>query len=520
MDKCFYNGNFINTSNYSENIEMLCINNGLIQYKGIYNEKLFDNSKERVNLLGKTLIPGFNDSHMHLLGLGVSLDQVDLSHVRSIDELILESKKYLKNNSRSILEGRGWNQDKFYNLKMPTKHDLNKISIEIPIILRRACGHILVANSKALDLITIDLGTINGRYINFDTGILKENGQDLLLNKLPVPTKNEMILKLKKAAIYARAKGITSVQSDDLCVYPKKYTDIIFSALNAIKDDFPLRVYEQSLFRDLDNFKKYLKGGYEMTNNDSFLNFGPLKILLDGALGSSTAYMLENYENSNNRGILMYKANELYNLVSVADENKIDVAIHAIGDGAIDLAVKSIANTNNHKMRHSIIHCQITNSNLIKRISRENILTHIQPIFLDNDIHIVEKRIGIKKTKSTYAYNSMYKSGIKIAFGSDSPVDKINPLLGIHLAVNRTDLNGLPKNGFLPNEKIDIKKALRFYTLNGAFAEHKEHKKGSLDIGKYADFTILDKNILKVKNEDIKSIKIIETYVNGKTLAE
>ncbi|MDM8533122.1 amidohydrolase [Clostridiaceae bacterium HSG29] len=514
--KCFYNGIFINTSNFNENIEMLIVENGLIQYKGDYNINLLNKCEEKINLKGNTLIPGFNDSHMHLLGLGLSLNQIDLSKMKSIDELILKSKEFIKENKHTqILYGKGWSQENFIEKRMLTKNDLDKISKEIPIVFTRACYHILTGNSKALDLIDKSNLNIDGGEINLETGILKENGKSVLLNKLPVPSKNEIKKHLIEAAKYVRKKGITSVQSDDLCMFPQKYNDRIFDALNEIKNDFPIKIYEQSMFGDIKNFKNHFKKGYQMTNDNSHLNMGPLKILLDGSLGSKTAYLSENYLNENHNGILMYKKKELFELVEFADENNIDVAIHAIGDGAINLAIDAIKNTRNQNMRHSIIHCQITTNKLMKEIKKSNILVHIQPIFLDYDIHIVENRIGIERTKETYNYKTMDELGINIAFGSDAPVDKVSPILGIHLAVNRTDLNGYPLNGFLPEQKIDVKKALKFYTIGSAYAERMENKKGSLDIGMQADFTIIDKNILEINEKKIKTINIVDTYVNG-----
>ncbi|MGM0380015.1 MAG: amidohydrolase family protein, partial [Bacillota bacterium] len=153
MSTCFYNGNFINTSNFDEVIDMLIVKNGKISYKGKYKKSLAKKCRKTINLEGKTLIPGFNDSHMHLLGLGIALDQLDLSDVESITELIDKSKKFIKNKDLTILEGRGWNQKKFIDKRMPTRKDLDKISTEIPIVLKRACGHILVCNSNALALI-------------------------------------------------------------------------------------------------------------------------------------------------------------------------------------------------------------------------------------------------------------------------------------------------------------------------------------------------------------------------------
>jgi len=518
MDLVFYNGNFINPANYNEVIEMLGVSKGLITYKGEFDEKLLKSSKNVVNLKGKTLIPGFNDSHMHLLGLGLSLKQIDLSVMTSIKEVISKSKDYLsEHNHLKILEGRGWHQEHFDENRFLEKNDLDQISKELPIIFRRACGHILTANSKALDLIKNENLEISGGEIDLAKGIFKENAQEILLNKLPVPTEDQIKEYFIKGGEFLRKKGITSVQSDDFCVFPKEYTKKIYKVLKDLKSDTPVRIYEQSLFRTIEHFNEYLEEGYQMTNKDDFVNWGPLKILLDGALGSKTAYLKEPYENSNHKGILMYEPETLFEYIQLADDNNIDVAIHGIGDGAIDLAIQSIERVENINRRHSIIHCQITTKDLLKRIKTNNILTHIQPIFLDYDIHMVENRIGYERAKKSYAYKTMKDLGIKIAFGSDAPVDKADPILGMHLAVNRQDLKGYPENGWFPNEKIKIEDALYYYTVNAAYAERMENKKGALSIGMYADFAILDENIIAIDSSKIKEIKVVNTYLSGQS---
>jgi predicted amidohydrolase YtcJ len=462
-------------------------------------------------------VPGFNDSHLHLLGLGLGLNQMDLSYMTSIKEVITQSKKYLKTRPNlKILEGRGWHQEHFEENRFLEREDLDKISLDLPIIFRRACGHILTANSKALELIKSENLEVPGGAIDLEKGILKENAQELLLNKLPVPEANEIKEYFITGSKFLRAKGITSVQSDDFCVYPKEYTKRIYTVLESLKKDAPVRIYEQSLFRTIDHFNEYIEKGYQMTTNDTFVNWGPLKILLDGALGSKTAYLREPYKNTNEHGILMYAPERLFEYVKLADDNNIDVAIHGIGDGAIDLAIKAIENTKNINRRHSIIHCQITTGDLIDRIKKNNILVHIQPIFLDYDIHMVEDRIGSERASVSYAYQTMHRKGITIAFGSDAPVDQADPILGMHLAVNRQDLKGYPKDGWFPKEKITIEEALYFYTVNAAYAEGMEHKKGSLSLGMYADFAILDQNILTVDSKDIKDVKVLETYLGGK----
>ena len=517
MDIVFYNGNFINPANYNETIEMLGVSKDIIAYKGLYDEKILEKGKRKIDLKGKTLVPGFNDSHLHLLGLGLGLKQMDLSTMTSIKEVIEKSQIYLNNNAHlEILEGRGWHQEHFKENRFLEKKDLDEISTTLPIIFRRACGHILTVNSKALDFIKNENLEVPGGAIDLEKGIFKENAQEILLNKLPVPSDKKIKEYFLTAGKFLRKKGITSVQSDDFCIYPKDYTKRIYKVLESLKDNSPVRIYEQSLFRTPTHFNEYIQEGYQMTNEDSFVNWGPLKILLDGALGSKTAYLKEPYLATDEYGILMYTPETLYEYVKLADDNNIDVAIHGIGDGAIDLAIKAIENSANENRRHSIIHCQITTGDLINRIKENNILVHIQPIFLDYDIHMVEDRIGRERASVSYAYQTMHTKGIKIAFGSDAPVDLSDPILGMALAVNRQDLNGFPEKGWFPNECISIKDALYFYTVNAAYAEGMEHKKGSLSLGMYADFAILDQNILTVDSSKIKDIKVLDTYLGGK----
>lgn len=516
MDILFTNGNIINPNNFKENIETLGIKNGIIAYKGEKDPSLLDESTKVMDLKGKTLLPGFNDSHMHLLGLGLSLKQLDLSKLTSIHSIILEAQKHLKiHPTTKILQGRGWNQEYLEEKRFLTRRDLDEISTTLPIIFRRTCGHILTANTAALQLIKESNQEIAGGSIDLESGILKENAQDLLFNELPVPNEKNLQEAIILGSNHARKNGITSVQSDDLCIFPTKYNQRIFDAFNTLNEKLNLRVYEQSLFKTVDNFKKFLKAGYKMSKTHQLFNTGPLKILLDGALGSKTAALKEPYLNSSEKGILMYDQETLNTLVELANNNHIDVAIHGIGDAAIEMAIRAIKGRNHPSRRHSIVHCQMTNDEILKDLIEEQILAHIQPIFLDYDIHIVEDRVGKKRAEKSYLYKTMDDLGIPIAFGSDAPVDHISPILGIHCAVNRQDLNGYPASPWFPKEKITVEKAIQHYTIGSAYAEHQEDKKGALEVGMYADFVILDENPRQVPTHQIKNINVVDTYLKG-----
>jgi predicted amidohydrolase YtcJ len=524
MDLCFFNGNFINPLDFNETIDMICINDGRIDYKGDISKKKLSRCKNAIDLQGNTLLPGFNDSHLHLLELGKHLYQCDLSHCSSIDEVIQTAKDYCQDktfDNNNWLIGNGWDQELFDEQRMLTTDDLDQISTDYPIVFKRTDLHVLTTNTKGLALIEAYKNqTIAGGSIDFDQGILKENAMGLLLNQLPAPQPDELKEYILLGANHCRKNGITSVHSDDLSAYPNEFNDLIFKTYFNLENQLPLRVFEQSLFRTLDNLKRHLALDYQMDFSTNKFRRGPLKILLDGSLGSETAYLEQPYENSENRGIKMYDQNTLDALVKTAIAHNIDVAIHGIGDGAINMAIDAIAKFQKANNRNSIIHCQVTTDTIFQQLKDHQITANVQPIFLDKDIHFVEDRIGLDRANTSYAFHTMDQMGIPVAFSSDAPVDSVNPLKGIHLAVNRRDLQGSPQKPWFPKEQVSVEKALFFYTYQGAFLERQEQHKGALELGMVADFVILDQNPLTVAKEHLKDIQVVNTYLNGKNFID
>ncbi len=256
--------------------------------------------------------------------------------------------------------------------------------------------------------------------------------------------------------------------------------------------------------------------GYHSKQGDDFLRWGRIKLFSDGSLGAETAALIDNYENSSSNGVLIYSEEELAKLISEAHINGWQLEIHAIGDRSAELVVKLFESTGAYKNRAVLTHCQILNESIIRKLAQLGIIANIQPIFINTDLHWAEKRIGKQRMKYSYAWKTLLDNKILCAGGSDAPVERPDPLFGIHAAVNRQDNNGYPSEGWYSSESLSVWDAVKLFTVNSAFAEFQEHQKGKLLAEYLADFIILDKDIFDIPSVDIRNISIEYTFVHGK----
>ncbi|WP_352419296.1 amidohydrolase [Proteiniborus sp.] len=536
MDLILINGR-IHTMDLSNPIaEAVAIKEDKIFKVGHNDEILFtkDENTIVVDLKGKVVVPGFNDSHMHLLGFGYFLNMVDLSNCRSIDEIIEKTKEYIKEKNikeGKWVRGRGWNHDYFEAEKrFPSRYDLDKISTEHPIVLTRACGHICVANSKAIEMAGLNRETqqVEGGHFDVDEsgellGIFRENALDLIYSIIPSPKHDEIKKAIKDAMVYANSKGLTSVQTDDFGNIPGYDFKEVIKVYNELKEsgELTLRVYEQCLLPEIRLLNEFIEAGYGTGHGDEMFKIGPLKLLGDGSLGARTAALCQPYaDEPSTKGILVFTQEELDELVKTAHNNKMQVAIHAIGDKIMYMALESIEKALmesprlNH--RHGIVHCQITDEALLNKYSELNVIAYIQPIFLHYDIHIVEERLGKEKAKETYAFKSMLDKNINIALGTDCPVEPLDVMPSIYCAVTRKDLKGYPEKGWLPEEKLTVEEAIYNYTMGSAYASFEDNIKGSITEGKLADMVVLSQDIFEVELDTIKDIEVDMTILGGK----
>jgi len=539
MDTILYNGKIYTLDNKGTVAEAICIKGNRIAFVGKNEEALRfkDNNTKLIDLEGRMAVPGFNDSHMHLLSYGYTATKIELNNAKSIEDLILLGKERL--HSGNLKEGdwilgRGWNNDYFEVNRLPTRYDLDRITTDFPICYTRVCGHILVVNSKALELVGIDKNSsqIPGGRFDLDEngeplGIFRENAMNIIYSAIPDPDIEgikSMILKCSEDAV---KHGITSIQTDDFEQLPKKDYDKIIKAYLELIDEgrLKVRVYEQCLLPEVKKLKSFIEEGYNTGWGNEYFKIGPLKLLADGSLGARTAYLTEPYNDDNTtRGIPVFTQEELDELVLTAHNAGMQVAIHGIGDGAMYMAVESIEKAlrknPREDHRHGIVHCQITDMSLMNKFKELNLVAYVQPIFLNYDMHIVEDRVGKEKAKYTYNWKRMLDMGIHVAGGSDCPVEKFDILPNLYSAITRKDLNGYPEDGWLPDQKLSIDEALRIFTVEGAYASFEEDIKGTLEAGKLADIAVLERNLYDVKPEEIKDVKVDLTIMDGKVVYE
>lgn len=535
MDAILINGKIITMDLTNSFAEAVAIKDGKITKVGT-NKDVLNFKGENTNIIdlkGKLLLPGFNDSHMHLLNYGYYLQNIDLTGLKSIGEIIDKVKNTILNRKIKAgewIRGGGWNHDYFVDKKVfPTKYDLDKISTEHPIVLTRACGHIVVANSKALEMagITKDTPQVEGGKFDLDEngeplGIFRENAQELIYKSIPEPRVEEIKNILKEAMKNANVCGLTSVQTDDFEAIPGKNYQNVIKAYNELKDEgkMSIRVYEQCLLPSMERLSNFLDKGYKTGYGDEFFKIGPLKLLGDGSLGARTAALTKPYADCPDTcGIPVFSQEEIDDLVEKAHNGGMQIAIHGIGDKAMHMAFeaieKALAKNPKKNYRHGIVHCQITDEYLLNKFKELNMVAYIQPIFLDYDWHIAESRVGSDLVKTSYNWRTLLNKGAHIACGSDCPVESFDVLNGIYEAVTRKDLNGEPKGGWLPEQKLTVEQAVYGYTMGGSYASFEENIKGSIEEGKLADMVVLSENIFEIPEDEIKDVEVEMTIFNG-----
>jgi predicted amidohydrolase YtcJ len=489
---------------------------------------LQQDDEEIIDLEGKTVVPGFNDSHMHFLGYAVFKNRVDLTSVKSINELIEKTKDYIKKNNipkGQWIISRGWNENFFTDKIVPTKVDLDKISTEHPIFFSRVCGHIGVANSLALELSNISSFTENpeGGVIDKEnthpTGILRENAMNYIFNNIPVMAKDEIKHVLRDAFKDALSCGLTTIHSEDMGTAGDLKNLIEAYRELEQEEELPLRIVLQLNLTTKKAIYEANALGLNSHTGTNRLNVGLLKLYQDGSLGGRTAAMEEPYLDTKSNGVTIYTQEELDNLVLEGHKAGFQLAIHAIGDRAIKMILDSYEKIKiqytTEDFRPIIIHCQFTNKDLLEKFKNLGVIANVQPSFVMTDWPIVETAVGIKRAADSYNWKSMLDAGIHVSFSSDAPIESFNPLYGIYAAVTRKNLTGEPEEGFYSNQNLTVEEAISAFTLGPAYMNFEEDIKGSISSGKLADFVVLSEDIYTVPKDDIKDIRVLQTYVGG-----
>jgi predicted amidohydrolase YtcJ len=513
-DMILINGNIITMDTKKPKAQAIAILKDKIIAVGTNDQikKLRGKATKIIDLKGKTVVPGFTDTHVHMLGFGASLTSLNLRGVTSIEEMQQKLQEQVKKTpEEKWILGSRWDQEKFKEKRYPTRFDLDKIAPKNPVFLRRVCGHACVVNTKALQIAGITKRTKppKGGEIDVDpktselTGILRENAVDLIEKAIPKLNEEGLEQTCLLACQKAIEEGLTTVHW-----IIESPTEIrIIQKLRA-NEKLPIRIY----FMIPVEFMKHLTDlGLQTGFGDNMIKIGSIKILTDGSLGARTAALTEPYSDEpKTKGMTLYTQEELNRLFAKAHEANLQLAIHAIGDQAVDMTLKAIekalAKNPRKNLRHRIEHASVLNEKLIDRIKKLNLIASVQPHFIISDFWIIN-RLGPKRARWAYPFKTLMHKGILTTGSSDCPVEPISPLLGIYAAVTRNDNL---------EERITVNEASQMYTINAAFASFEENVKGSIEVDKLADLTVLSRDPEKIALEEVKNIEVDTTIVGGK----
>lgn len=477
-------------------------------------------------------MPGFNDSHMHLLHFAKRAKKVELSGVRSLAELKDRFREALSRRERGDkgwLEGEGWNQDYFGDEKrFPNRLDLDEVSAEVPIMALRACGHVCVLNSAALEALGINgekalsFGELVSLFPDGEPdGILKEGMLENVKAHIPAPSPESIKEMLAAAQERALEQGLTSVQSDDIYHMPGSDYRSLFRVMREMEEEGTLRIRisEQCLIEDPELLERFFAEGCREGRSGDKFRVGCIKLLADGSLGARTAALKKPYaDDPSTEGLALFSQETLDRLVATAHKNNCPAAIHAIGDRALEMALDAIeraAGTTPDSPRHAIVHCQISGAGQLDRLAELKVQALVQPIFIDYDMNIVESRVGADLAGTSYAWRGMADRGVHISFGTDCPVEPLDTMPNIYAAVTRKNITG-DRRAYLPEQKMTMEEAIRAYTAGSAYASGEEREKGTVAAGKLADFIVLDRDLFNLKDDgEILETKVLAAYING-----
>lgn len=469
----------------------------------------------RVDLGGQAVYPGFYDPHAHFLGLGQVLDQADLVGAESYDEVIERLKTFYQSHPNVVwLSGQGWDQNDWAEKTFPTKEKLDAAFPNVPVALMRVDGHALLVNSKALRVANVTAGsTLPGGEIvlenNQPTGVLVDNAMLLIRRVIPQPDaadKARMLLNAEKACV---ALGLTTVS--DAGISPDE-----INLIDSLQRTGKLKIRDYAMVSlGEPNLNYFLKRGPFQTDRLTVRSF---KLYADGALGSRGACLRRPYsDRPETSGFLLLSPSELERVTRLLYDSKFQANTHCIGDSAnhlmLDLYGKLLKEKNDRRWR--IEHAQVVSPDDVWKFSRYSIIPSVQPTHATSDMYWAADRLGPIRVKGAYAFKDLMKQNNLIAFGSDFPVEAVNPLFGFHAAVARQDAKNFPAGGFQMENAVDRKSALLAMTRWAAYANFEDQLRGCIAPGKQADFVILDRDIMTVPNEQLRQTKVRQTWING-----
>ena len=513
VDLIVHNANIYNLNSSLDKTSSFAVKDGKFIYVG--NDEILSkySSTNIINAQGLPIYPGFIDSHAHFFDLGYYLNQVDLKNTNSLKEVIERVMSFDSENKSEFLIGRGWDQNDWINKEFPDNLLLNKEFPDKAVVLRRIDGHAYLVNDFALELAGIDNLTDveGGEFIKKNgklTGVLIDNAMRLIDEIIPEPTEEQSVKALLSAQDLAFENGLTTISDAGLT---KSQIDLI----DELQNDgiLKIRIYAM-IENEPKTLQYYLDSGPYKTDR---LNVRSVKVYADGALGSRGALMINDYSDRKGfKGIIRTPIDSIQNLAFKLAGTGFQMNTHAIGDDANRIVIKAYRDAlfDYRDPRWRIEHAQVVSEDDFEFFNSK-IIPSVQPTHATSDMYWLNDRIGPKRAKNAYAYKKLLEKSGVIAFGTDFPVEDISPIMTFYSAVARKDLSGYPEGGFQIENALGRIDAILAMTISGAYANFEEEEKGSIEIGKFADFIILDNDLIESDENRIPYTNIVATFLNG-----
>ena len=476
---------------------------------------------EIIDSKGVTLYPGFIDAHMHLAWFGQMLHSLTLFECNSHSLILTKIKTFLQEHpDLDFLQARGYNDGSFKNEPRLTRHDLDQVISNLPVVVTRVCNHVVVVNSIMLEKIVSHFGQdLDDTYFEKDdqgafTGIIKELGLGYVNALLPKLSTKDYQDFIQTAAQRCLSYGITTVGTNDLWMHNPEY-EMVKEAYEHFTSDRKLRISHQIKLNELSDFEVLRLNPIKESD---FQFSGPCKMFADGSLGGKTALMSQPYLNTQTYGESTIEQHHLEAMVKKATEYDMQVVVHAIGDQAIDNVTNALApmTESGNPLRHTIIHIQITRPDQIATLAKLNIMGMVQPVFLRSDAPLLAERLPQIIIDHSYAWKSMIEHGMKIAFSSDAPIEDPNVFVGMHSAMTRIDAYGIYPQGHQPSQCLDLDTTLDHFTKLGAYLLHQEHQLGQLEVGYRADCFASLVPLESLRKDELLNHQVLWTMVDGK----
>ena len=535
VDLIFANGNIYTVSEQRPHAEAIAVKDRRIVFVGTNEDakKLGGDKTRIVDLGSKTVVPGFTDSHCHIFGIGEREMRLNLEGTNTLQDFLAKvNARVSQTENGKWITGRGWIETFWKPPQFPTRQDLDKIAPDNPVFLTRADGHASVVNTAALRIAKIDKSAPNpfggellkDKTTGEPTGILLDNAMDLVAKNNPKPTQAEREEALLRGIEREVRLGWCEIQNAGS---HKEDIDVIKKAFESGKTKIR---FVNAVYGPGEDAQRFLKEGAAINDYDHHFTQRTLKVIFDGALGSRGAALLKPYNDApETSGFLTEKESDLKPMFQEALRRGIQVETHAIGDRAnrviLDLyeqAFKAVPPEQRkiRAPRWRVEHAQIVDPADLPRFAKLGVIPSMQPSHAISDLFFAPARLGMDRLAGAYAWQSFLKSGAIICGGSDAPVERGEPMIEFYAAVARKSIKGESSEGWHPEEAVSREQALKMFTLWPAYAAFEEQEKGSIEVGKLADFTVLSQDVMKIPEPEILKTRCIMTVISGEVVFE